>query len=259
MQERAFDGADGDCNWRVEADAALQLVDAQAGLLPLLGLDLFFKIELDGEIGVRGGDGVDQVDVSVGLFGSLAGVAKDALGVLAEADGAEPHAMPDGARGDLKGVLSGEHGAVGGVEDLGDGRTEKHAAEGAGVRGHDDDVESVAGGMGDLGGGVSGGEQARVPGEREFVVEEGAEAVACDLLMLGRDHEFGAEVKLHSVVAGGVENVDERDVGGEDLGGALDVSGHGDAGGGKVDGEKDVADDGHAAVPCLKRCRDGEG
>jgi len=263
VKKRFLDGADGDGDGKVEADAVLQLVDAGAGQLPFFGLELIFEVELDGQTGVRGRDGMDELQAATNLFRRLESVAEDALGGFSEADGAQPLAMIDGAGCDVDGVMAGEDGAVGGVEDLGGGGTDEHAAERAGVRGHDDEVESVACGLGDTGGGVSGVEDARVLRRREFLGEEGVEVVAGDLLVLDGDFGFGAIVKLESVVTGGVEDVDERDAGGPDGGGALDVAGHGDGGGGEVDGEKDVGNDGHAAVPSVKEDvgagRDGAG
>src|SRR5579875_687247 len=110
VEQRVLDGSGDDGDGDVEAGVVLQLVDAGAGLLALLRLELLFEVELERQAGVGGGNGVEDAQVGVGLLGGLARVAKDALGVFAEANGAEPFSMVDGVGDGVRSVTAGEYG-----------------------------------------------------------------------------------------------------------------------------------------------------
>src|ERR1700751_1111276 len=137
--------------------------------------------------------------------------------------------MLERARSYRFGVFAGYDGAIGIIEDFGCCRAEEHPPECAGMRGHDDEVDAILpGGFGDLRGRVSGSEDSWVFGGVELGAEEGVEPVARDTLMLFCDLGSWPQVKFESVVAGGIEDVDQRHFGAEQSGGPLDVRGHGD-------------------------------
>ena len=251
FEQGVFDVAEGDADVGFEAYLLLELFEFAGGAVAGDGFEGVPDVEAGGEIAFVGLHGVDDGDVSAGLRGDLGGEAEDALGVVGEAEGAEPFAVLDGARGDGFGVAAGEHRAVGIVENLGGGGAEERTAEDAGVCGHDDEASAdFVGGLRDLRGGVAEADDAGGSSEWEVGGEVGVETQACGVELVFGDVVESAKTQLHAGVEVELGDVEEGDLRVEDGGGSLDVGGHGGAGVREVYGKEDAFDERHEECFC---------
>ena len=250
LEQCVLDGADGDAGGGIGSHGLEQLLQALGGQVFFGGVEFCFKMQFDGEFGVLALHGVKEGEVGVRFAGGAGGETEDAFGIAGQTDGADPLAMFDGVGCMGFGMPAGENGAVGIVEDFGGGGAEEGLAKDAGVGGHDNEVElAIAGGFGDLCGGIAGDEDAGRSGVGELLCEKGIEAFASDGVVLFGDFRSGPEVELESVVAFEVDDVHEGDLGVGKDGCAFYVSCHGDAGGREVHRKEDVLNQRHGSPP----------
>jgi hypothetical protein len=94
------------------------------------------------------------------------------------------------------------------------GGTKQHSPENACVCGHDDQVEStISSDLGDFGGRITGGRNSGKVACRKFCGEKRIELFPTYAEMFSLDLEWRPFVEFEATIVGGIDDVNERDLG----------------------------------------------